>query len=90
MDWLEIVPGESYACEFTVETMLTVQGVPPTLDTDTLDCIGTYTSTGIILVRDVERELARVQDIKTQREFVVRWQDTAKIDTIEWQENNSS
>lgn len=90
MDWLDITPGNSYACEFTVETMLTVQGVPPTLDTDTLDTVGTYSSTGIILVRDVENQLARVQDIKTQREFVVRWQDTTNIDTIEWQENNSS
>lgn len=90
MDWLDITPGNSYACEFSVRTMLTDQGVPPTRDTDTLAELGDYTSTGIILERDTQNQLARVRDITTQREFVVRWQDTANIDTIEWLENNSS
>ena len=87
MDWQDLEPGGAYACEFTIETMLTDQLCPPTRDTDVLKGIGTYTSIGIIQERDLQNQRARVIDTRTRREFVVDFKDTAHIDTITWTDN---
>ena len=84
LEWQDLKPGHSYACEFWVETMLTTQGVPPTQDTDEIDTVGTYTSIGVVRTRDIENQLATLQDTRTLRDFVVPWSNTKNLDTVEW------
>ena len=84
LEWPDLEPGRSYACEFWVETMLTTQGTPPTQDTDEIDTVGTYTSIGVVRTRDTKNQLATVQDTRTLRDFVVPWSSTRNLDTVEW------
>lgn len=84
LEWQTLTPGESYACEFSVETMLTTQGVPPTQDTDAIQGVGTYTSIGVVVTRDIPNQRARLRDTQTNREFVVDWSATRNLDTVEW------
>ena len=84
IDIQDITPGESYACKFRVETMLDTFGRPPGLSDTPLKGVGTYESVGVLMQRDVEQRLVRVQDEKSKREFVVSFDDIWDIDTVEW------
>jgi len=83
----DIEVGGSYACKFRATVMLDDLGRPaPNLSDRPLAGPGVYESLGVIKVRDTEQELVELEDTKTQRTFVVKWEDCWDVDTVEWQE----
>ena len=84
IDIQDITPGESYACKFRVETMLDEFGRLPGLSDTPLEGVGTYEGVGVLMQRDVEQRLVKLQDEKSRREFVVSFDDIWDIDTVEW------
>lgn len=87
IDILEVKPGESYACKFRVETMLDTLGRPaPNLSDTPLQGPGVYEGLGVLMQRDTEQRLVRLQDSATQKEFVVSFDDIWDIDTVEWRD----
>jgi len=87
IDILDIVPGNSYACKFRVETMLDTMGRPaPNLSDVPLKGPGLYEGIGVLMQRDTEQELVKLQDEKSKKEFVVPFKDIWDIDTVEWKD----
>lgn len=87
IDIRDIAVGGSYACKFRATCMLDELGRPaPNLSDVPLKGPGVYESLGVIKIRDVEQELVELEDTKTNRTFVVPWEDIWDIDTVEWQE----
>ena len=85
IDILEIIPGNSYACKFRVETMLDTFGRPaPNLSDVPVKGPGLYEGIGILTQRDIDQRLVRLTDEKSKKEFVVSFDDIWDIDTIEW------
>lgn len=85
IDIMDITPGESYACKFRVETMLDTMGRPaPNLSDVPLKGPGMYEGIGILMQRDVDQRLVRLQDEKSKKEFVVSFDDIWDVDDIEW------
>lgn len=84
IDIQDITPGESYACKFRVETMLDEFGRLPGLSDTPLKGVGTYEGVGVLLQRDLDQRLVKLQDEKSKREFVVSFDDIWDIDTVEW------
>ena len=83
----EIETGKSYACKFRVTTMLDTLGRPaPNLSDTPLAGPGEYESLGGIKIRDVEQKLVELEDTKTQKSFIVSWDNCWDIDTVDWQE----
>lgn len=84
IDIKDIVPGNSYACKFRVETMLDTFGRIPGLSDTPLKGVGTYEGIGILMQRDVEQRLVKLKDQKSSKEFVVGFDDIWEVDEIEW------
>ena len=84
IDIENIVPGNSYACKFRVETMLDTFGRIPGLSDTPLKGVGTYEGIGILMQRDVEQRLVKLKDQKSSKEFVVGFDDIWEVDEIEW------
>jgi hypothetical protein len=83
-----ITPGESYACKFRVVTMLDTLGRPaPNLSDEPLKGPGVYEGVGILVQRDTEKRLVKLQDEKTGNEFICSWDDCWDVDTVEWKDN---
>jgi hypothetical protein len=81
----DIVPGNSYACKFRVETMLDTLGRPaPNLSDTPLKGPGVYEGIGILMQRDLEQRLVVLQDERSRKEFVCGFDDIWDIDTVEW------
>ena len=83
IDIENIVPGNSYACKFRVETMLDEHGRIPGLSDTPLKGVGTYEGSGILMQRDVEQRLVKLKDQKSSKEFVVGFDDIWEDDEIE-------
>jgi|TARA_R110001592_G_scaffold290603_1_gene559820 hypothetical protein len=71
IDILEIDPGNSYACKFRVTSLLMEDGRP-------------YESLGVLIARDADSKLVRLEDTKTKQEFVVEFDNIWDIDDVEW------
>ena len=85
MDIKNITPGKPYACKFKVETMLDDMGRPaPNLSDVPLKGPGLYEGFGVLIQRDSEEELVKVQDEKSKKEFVVPFSDIWDVDDVEW------
>ncbi len=84
IDTQDVTPGASYACKFRVETMLDEVGRPPGLSDTPLKGVGTYEGVGVLLQRDLDQRLVKLQDEKSRREFVVSFDDIWDIDTVDW------
>lgn len=84
IDIQDITPGESYACKFRVETMLDEFGRLPGLSDTPLKGVGVYEGVGVLLQRDLDQRLVKLQDEKSKREFVVSFDDIWDIDTVDW------
>lgn len=83
----DITPGKSYACKFRVETMLDEFGRPPGLTDTPLAGVKMYESLGVLIQRDTEQRLVKLQDEKSKKEFVVSFDDIWDVDEVEWQED---
>ena len=86
IDIENIVPGNSYACKFRVETMLDTFGRIPGLSDTPLKGVGTYEGIGILMQRDIEQRLVKLKDEKSSKEFVVGFDDIWEVDEIDWVE----
>lgn len=85
IDIADIIPGNSYACKFRVETMLDTLGRPaPNLADVPVKGVGVYEGLGILLNRDTENQLVRLQDQQSRKTFVVAYADIWDVDTVEW------
>lgn len=82
----DITPGESYACKFRVETMLDTFGRPPGLSDTPLKGVGVYEGLGVLIARDVDKQLVELRDEVSKKTFVVPFSDIWDVDTVEWQE----
>lgn len=83
----DITPGNSYACKFKVRTMLDTLGRPaPNLSDTPLAGEGMYEGIGVLMQRDSDQRLVKLQDEKSKKEFVVSFDDIWDIDTVEWEE----
>lgn len=79
----EILPGKTYTCTFTVPCipldeygrpggMMSMADLP-------INRVDDYTSTGYIVARDTEQRLVEVQDDKSNRKFVVEYDNLENI-----------
>jgi len=85
----DVVPGQSYACKFRVETMLDTLGRPaPNLSDQPLKGKGMYEGLGVLVARDLDTRLVKLQDEKSKKEFVVSFDDIWDIDTVDWVEED--
>ena len=85
MDIKDITPGKSYACKFKVETMLDDLGRPaPNLSDVPLKGPGRYESLGVLIQRDSDKRLVKLQDEKSKKEFVVSFDHIWDVDEVEW------
>ena len=80
----DITPGKAYACKFKVETMLDTFGRVPGLSDTPLKGVGTYEGLGILMQRDSDQRLVKLQDEKSKKTFVVPFSDIWDIDTVDW------
>ena len=80
----DVKPGKSYACKFRVETMLDTYGRIPGLSDTPLKGVGTYEGLGILMQRDSDQRLVKLQDEKSKKEFVVGFDDIWDVDEVEW------
>ena len=83
----DITPGKSYACKFRVETMLDTFGRVPGLSDSPLAGVKMYESLGVLIQRDCDQRLVKLQDEKSKKEFVVSFDDIWDVDEVEWQED---
>ena len=85
IDIRDITPGKSYACHFKTKTMLDVLGRPaPNLSDQPLKGVGEYTGFGILIARDMEKQLVQLKDNESGREFVCSFDDIWDVDDVEW------
>jgi hypothetical protein len=80
----DIKVGKSYACKFKTETMVDTFGRIPGLSDTPLAGIQMYEGLGILVQRDTEKRLVKVQDEKSSKEFVVSFDDIWDVDEVEW------
>lgn len=81
----DVKPGNSYACKFKVKTMLDTLGRPaPNLSDTPVKGEGMYEGVGVLSARDMNTRLVRLIDEKTEKEFVVSFDDIWDIDVVEW------
>lgn len=83
----DVKPGKSYACKFRVETMLDEFGRVPGLSDTPLKGVGTYEGLGILMQRDSDQRLVKLQDEKSKKEFVVGFDDIWDVDEVEWNDD---
>lgn len=89
IDIEDVVPGQSYACKFRVETMLDTLGRPaPNLSDQPLKGKGMYEGLGVLVARDMNTRLVKLQDEKSKKEFVVSFDDIWDVDTVDWVEED--
>jgi hypothetical protein len=91
MNLEDLKPGESWACKFKVVTFLDTDGNVIDKNVSVGEkhpgVPGVYESLGIIQVRDLDSNLVKLLDTKTNKEFCVNWEDCWDADVIEWTED---
>lgn len=87
----DITAGESWACRFSVQAMITPEGelydstgVAP--GQTVAAAPGTYHGVGVIVKRDLDAELLELRDTASGKTFVVGFADVTDIDRVEWVE----
>lgn len=81
----DVVPGNSYACKFKVQTMLDELGRPaPNLSDVPMKGVGDYEGFGVLEARDMNTRLVKLKDEKSKKDFVVSFDDIWDIDTVDW------
>ena len=86
IDIRDVEVGKSYACKFKVEHMLDTFGRIPGLSDTPLQGLGWYEGFGVLVQRDSEKELVKVLDEKSNKEFVVPFDQIWDVDVAEYVE----
>ena len=85
-----IEPGKSYAAKFKVDNMPMDEygrvGGPYSLADLPVVKTGTYEGLGILIQRDSEKKLVKLQDEKSGKEFIVPFKDLWDVDEVEWKD----
>ena len=85
-----IEPGKSYAAKFKLENMPMDEygrlGGPYSLADLPVVKTGTYEGLGILIQRDSEKKLVKLQDEKSGKEFIVPFEDLCDVDEVEWKD----
>jgi len=85
MDIKEITVGKSYGWRFRVKTLWDGLGRPaPNLSVQPVKGTGLYEGLGVLIQRDLEKELVKLKDEKSSKEFVVPFSDIWDVDEVEW------
>jgi|TARA_B110000444_G_scaffold255648_2_gene290400 hypothetical protein len=86
IDIRKVEAGKSYACKFKVEHMLDTFGRIPGLSDTPLAGLGWYEGFGELMQRDSEKELVKILDEKSKKEFVVPFDQIWDVDVVEYVE----
>ena len=85
-----IEPGKSYAAKFKVDNMPMDEygrlGGPYSLADLPVVKTGTCEGLGILIQRDSEKKLVKLQDEKSGKEFIVPFEDLWDVDEVEWKD----
>jgi|TARA_R110000744_G_scaffold100769_1_gene194414 hypothetical protein len=82
----DVKPGKSYACKFKTEQVLDEFGCIPGLSDTPLKGLGWYEGFGELVQRDSKTELVRILDQKSNKEFVVPFNQIWDVDEVEYVE----
>lgn len=86
----DIEIGNSYACKFKVRTFVNEKGEPVSTKNiqpgQTVDgAPGEYEGFGVIVTRDIQKELVEIVDVNMpDQQWVVSWDNCWDVDTVEW------
>lgn len=97
IDIRDITPGKSYACKFVLRNIpLDGYGRPGGLMSMAdvpVQKYGDYESLGILLARDMEKELVELEDTQSDgkpKKYVVPFADIWDVDDVEWVEDGEN
>ena len=86
IDITEIEVGKSYACKFKVEHILDEYDRIPGLSDTPIKGLGWYEGFGELMQRDSEKQLVKILDEKSKKEFVVPFDQIWDVDVVEYVE----
>jgi hypothetical protein len=82
----DVKPGKSYACKFKTEQVLDEFGRIPGLSDTPIKGLGWYEGFGELMQRDSEKQLVKILDEKSKKEFVVPFDQIWDVDVVEYVE----
>ena len=82
----DVKPGKSYACKFKTEQVLDEFGRIPGLSDTPIKGLGWYEGFGELMQRDSEKQLVKILDEKSKKEFVVPFEQIWDVDVVEYVE----
>jgi hypothetical protein len=86
IDIRKVEVGKSYACKFKVEHILDEYDRIPGLSDTPIKGLGWYEGFGELMQRDSEKQLVKILDEKSKKEFVVPFDQIWDIDVVEYVE----
>ena len=86
IDIRKVEVGKSYACKFKVEHILDEYDRIPGLSDTPIKGIGWYEGFGELMQRDSEKQLVKILDEKSKKEFVVPFDQIWDVDVVEYVE----
>ena len=82
----DVKAGKSYACKFKTEQVLDEFGRIPGLSDTPIKGLGWYEGFGELMQRDSEKQLVKILDEKSKKEFVVPFDQIWDVDVVEYVE----
>ena len=86
IDIREVEVGKSYACKFKIEHILDEYDRIPGLSDTPIKGLGWYEGFGELMQRDSEKQLVKILDEKSKKEFVVPFDQIWDVDVVEYVE----
>jgi hypothetical protein len=86
IDIRKVEVGKSYACKFKVEHILDEYDRIPGLSDTPIKGLGWYEGFGELMQRDSEKQLVKILDEKSKKEFVVPFDQIWDVDVVEYVE----
>ena len=86
IDIRKVEVGKSYACKFKVEHILDEYDCIPGLSDTPIKGLGWYEGFGELMQRDSEKQLVKILDEKSKKEFVVPFDQIWDVDEVEYVE----
>ena len=86
IDIRKVEVGKSYAYKFKVEHILDEYDRIPGLSDTPIKGLGWYEGFGELMQRDSEKQLVKILDEKSKKEFVVPFDQIWDVDVVEYVE----